>query len=97
MTYSEAVQTLAAWHRASPQPPERIFWFPDPQSAEIRLIEVTSSVADAGELYPIRFGATAELPFATVVAEVTLDEWRAIEVGRMDLPNGWSLAGKQEV
>ncbi|MEI6502597.1 MAG: hypothetical protein WCP21_16430 [Armatimonadota bacterium] len=97
MTYDQAVHVLTEAHYQSAQPPTVIYAFPDPANLEIRLIEVTDLVPDIGELYPIAFGPTADMPFRTVVAQVTPAEWDAIERDEIELPAGWVLAQRQEV
>ena len=95
--YPTAVRTLVDWHREGEQPPQRIFIFSDPDGQEVRLLEVTVLVPETGELYPIAFGATSELPYRTVVVQVTPDEWEAIEAGEIPLPEGWDMSSCEEL
>lgn len=97
MDYPTAVRTLVNWHREGEQPPQKIILFPDPDGQEVRLLEVTELVPETGELYPITFGATKELPYRTVVMQVTPREWEAIRAGKMPLPEGWDMGGCQEL
>lgn len=97
MDYPTAVQTLAQWHFESEERPQRIFCFPDPAAQVVRLLEVTYLVPETGEFYPIEFGPTAEMPYRTVVAQVTPAEWERIQTGEMPLPAGWNLATRWEV
>lgn len=97
MDYETAVKTLADWHRESDQPPQKVFSFPDPTGTTVRLIEVTDIVPDTGEVYPIAFGPTPEMPYRTIVAQVTSPEWDAILDGEIELPEGWDLGEREEV
>jgi hypothetical protein len=55
----------------------------------IRLLQVNSDTLPTGELMPFLFRATADVPYQTVIAEVTPDELDALE--RQGLPAGWDL------
>jgi hypothetical protein len=99
MDYCDAVKQLVKWHRESPQPPEKIILFPDPEEKEIRLIEVTDLLPKTSEsqVYPIKFGPTTELPYDTIVAQVTPSEWQDICHGLLALPEGWDLRTSREI
>jgi hypothetical protein len=93
MTYEEAVRLLADWHLEGEDPPIALYHFPDPERLVIRFIEVTNAVPETGALFPIAFAPTEELPFRTVIAQVTEGEWQQIIVGTIPLPQGWALPG----
>jgi len=63
----------------------------------VRLLEVTDLVPETGEVYPIEFGPTREMPYRTVVAQVTPEEWAQIQAGDIELPVGWDLGACTEV
>jgi hypothetical protein len=91
MAYEGAVRTVAGWHLEGEQPPAKLLAFPDPDEREIRLLEVTELVPETGEFYPVAFGPTVEIPYRTVVAQVTPREFDAIRAGTLPLPEGWDL------
>lgn len=95
--YGQAVLTLARWHREGDQAAAAIYAFPDPQRQTVRLIEVSQIVPQTGEVYMVEFGPTAQMPFRTVVAQVTASEWEDICARRIELPDGWDLTGMVEV
>lgn len=91
MDYPTAVKTLAVWHHETEDPPQRIYCFRDPAGQVVRLVEVTDLVPETGEFYPIEFGPTREMPYRTILAQVTPDEWTRITRREMALPEGWDL------
>lgn len=78
---------------------ERVFWFPpDGESEdEIRLIEVSGNAIPSGTVHPVPFAPTTDVPYRTLVADVTLKEWDQICKGEIELPQGWSLEGHQNI
>jgi hypothetical protein len=97
LTYDGAVRLLAQWHRQGDQPPRKIVSFPDPEKKTVRLVEVTELVPATGELWPVTFGPTAEMPYVTVGTQVTPEEWERIRAGDIALPEGWDLDTCEEV
>jgi hypothetical protein len=61
-------------------------------SEPIKLLEVNESTVAAG-VRPLQFGASPEngVPFATVIVEVTPDEFARIKSRELKLPRGWKL------
>jgi hypothetical protein len=58
----------------------------------IKLLEVNAATVPSGVLPP-HFGPApaSGIPFASVIVEVTLDEFEQIKADRLRLPAGWSL------
>ena len=57
----------------------------------IKLLEINSETAPSG-IVPISFGANPpQIPYPSVVVEVTESEFDDIKAGTMRLPDGWSL------
>jgi hypothetical protein len=57
----------------------------------VKLLEVNPATSPSGVL-PIAFAADPPtVPFASVVVEVTPDEFTRIEQGQLPLPNNWAL------
>jgi len=95
MTYAEAVALFASWHREDDDQPDAIYLFRDPNGQVIRFIEVSTKVPETGELFPVAFAPTDEMPLKTVVAQVTPHEWAQILAGDIHLPTGWSLPAEE--
>ena len=78
----------------------RIFYLPNAAPPrEIRLLEINRLISEITPPEPIDFavdidGADAHTLY---VLDVTPKQWEAIEQGAMQLPPGWSLAGRQEL
>lgn len=63
----------------------------DDPAEPVKLLEVNPDTPRAG-VVPIAFGAAPpEIPFPSVVIEVTEDELEDIQSGSLPLPNGWRL------
>lgn len=61
------------------------------ESEPIKLLEVNSATSPSG-IWPVAFSADPpEIPYATVVVEVTPKEYEEIRRGQMELPEGWRL------
>ena len=57
----------------------------------IKLLEVNPDTPPSG-IFPIVFGAAPpEIPFPSVIVEVTEHEFEEISSGVMPLPDGWKL------
>ena len=78
---------------------ELVFWFPAASESEdeIRLIEVSGSAIPSGTVHPVPFAPTSDVPYRTLVADVTLEEWDKICNGEIELPQGWSLEAKEDL
>ncbi len=57
----------------------------------IKLLEVNAATVATGEVTPFEFAPTHDVPFPTIIAEVTPAEFEALQGGRSRLPRGWSL------
>ena len=60
-------------------------------SEPIILLEVNEHTVPAG-LMPLQFGPNETIPYATVIAEITPDEYRLVSAGKLKLPRGWRIA-----
>lgn len=57
----------------------------------IKLLEVNPATSPSG-IFPIAFGAhPPEVPYPSVVVEVTEEEFQLIEAGKLTLPFGWRM------
>jgi hypothetical protein len=86
-------------HFATDPGVERIFYLPDAPPREIRLLEVNGMISETTPPEPIDFGVDAGGADAhsLFVLDVTPTQWEAIERGRVSLPPGWTLMGRQEL
>jgi hypothetical protein len=61
----------------------------------IRLLEVNAAAVPTGSVEPFGFAPTPEIPFKTVIAEITPEELEALRADPGSLPRGWDLARAQ--
>jgi len=64
----------------------------DSQEEPIRLLEVNAATVATGSVEPFTFSPTAEIPFKTVIAEVTPEEIESFRSKPGALPKGWDLS-----
>jgi hypothetical protein len=62
----------------------------------IKLIEVNHATVSTGSITPFAFAPTYDVPFPTVVAEVTPDEFEQARRDPKRLPIGWRLANARQ-
>ena len=91
----EVAELLAAAHREAEPGIVRIVRLIGGREAEarepVKLLEVNPATSPSGVL-PIAFAADPpDVPFPSVVVEVTPEEFTRITQGQLALPNGWAL------
>ena len=96
MTKNDAARNLIDWH-FKVEPDLRAVYriVADNEDAEeepIKLLEVNDATFPTGSVEPFGFGPTPEIPFRTVIAEVTSEEFEVLRGQPDALPEGWSLA-----
>ena len=96
-TYEEAGECLARWHAIGEHGPERIYAFPDPETQVVRLVEVSPSAPETGEITPVGFGRSPDFPFRSSVIVVTPNEWDQVRSGELKLPQDWALESMRQV
>src|SRR5215210_892872 len=62
------------------------------QEEPIRLLEVNAATVPTGSVEPFVFSPTSEIPFLTVIAEVTPEEFEMLRSKPEALPRGWDLS-----
>jgi hypothetical protein len=63
-----------------------IYWAP--HDREVRLVEITSSIADKGEVLPFRFTPDpSDVPYQSVIVLLSLGDWRRRK--ELEWPNGF--------
>jgi hypothetical protein len=92
---SEIAKRLARAHRSFEPSISRIVHLVADQelnaSEPVKLLEVNPETFESG-VWPVLFGADPpQIPFPSVVIEVTEGEYEAIRAGRLHLPEGWRL------
>ena len=98
-TKDEAVRELADWHFGVEPDLTRIIRMvaedEDAADEPIKLLEVNAATVATGSVEPYAFAASASVPFPTVIAEVTPEEFERIQRNEIALPRGWSLTRTQ--
>ncbi len=95
----ESAEKLAKLHREiEPGISHVIRFLGDPDSERnpvepIKLLEVNANTIASG-VYPIHFGPAPkiEVPFATVIIELTPSEYQSLRANELVLPDGWTKA-----
>ena len=89
--------SLASAHRKEDPNTTEVFLFPDPQLANVRLLEVSRSAPRSGDVLPFGFEPRPDLgvPFASTVILLSPDEWRDVLAGALSLPPGWDLSKRE--
>ena len=59
-------------------------------SEPIKLLEVNTATPSTG-IMPVYFGPSGQIPYASIVVEVTNDEFNEIQDGSRTLPHGWQI------
>lgn len=95
-TKDEAARELAHWHfGVEPDLRQVIRLVTDNEEdpgEPIKLLEVNAATVTTGSVEPFAFAPSESVPFPTVIAEVTPEDFDKIERGELELPRGWSLA-----
>lgn len=55
----------------------------------LRLLEVNEETLPTGQVQPFLFSPNDEREVPIMIADVTPDEWKKIQEGRISLPKGW--------
>ena len=92
----EIARALAAVHRDMEETITRIVRLRGPYeedgSEPIKLLEVNLATYPSG-IWPIAFTPDPpDVPYGSVVVEVTPDEYEAIQADELKLPDGWKLS-----
>lgn len=58
---------------------------------EVRLVEISASVGNSGEVLPFRFAAQPSegVPYPSTVILLSLEEWQRVKAGELSLPDSW--------
>jgi len=55
----------------------------------LRLLEVNNETLPTGQVQPFVFSPNDEVQVPIIIADVTSEEWKKIQEGRISLPKGW--------
>lgn len=90
----QIARTLADAHRRVEPGIMRIFRITTPSEENpaepVKLLEVNPATPPSG-IVPVAFGASASVPFASIVVEVTPDEFEQLRTGSLSLPSPWVI------
>jgi hypothetical protein len=88
-TIEEVARDLATAHLK--EDTETQHFFLSPHDEEVRLVEVTRSLAPSGEVLPFRFAPDAadDVPYQSVIVLLSEEDWQRIASGELALPVGW--------
>ena len=83
---------LAKAHKHEDPETDEVYLAVTPESAtEVRLVEISGSLGNSGEVLPFRFAPRADLgvPYASVVVLLGREDWERVKRGELSLPTGW--------
>jgi hypothetical protein len=88
-TVLEVALELAAAHR-NEDPETQEVYVAEAQD-EVRLVEVSTSLAASGEVLPFRFKARPDkgVPYPSVIVLLNPEDWAAVRAGKLPMPFGW--------
>jgi hypothetical protein len=67
----------------------------DDPGEPIKLLEINANTVSTGSVEPFAFAPTKDFPSPTIIAEITPEELKQLEEGKIELPRGWSLANAE--
>lgn len=80
---------IAGEHMAQDSEIAEVFWAP--AADEVRLVEVSGSVEDTGEVLPFRLAPDPpDVPFPAVVILLSRGDWARVVARKLDLPEGFA-------
>lgn len=88
MTVKDVALLLAGDHMSNDPGTRKVFWAP--HDREVRLVEVSTSVEDRGEVLPFRFTADPpDVPYQSVVILLSPGDWERVRSKQLDVPAGF--------
>jgi hypothetical protein len=88
---TSAAESLIQEHFELDPSLENVIWFNSDKTAEIRLLEITPETFPAGAVLSFYFPPDEEFPYATIMAQITPEEWQKVLRNEIPLPEGWTL------
>ena len=88
-TVEETARLLAEEHAGEDEGMREIYW--SPSENEVRLVEVSSSVADRGEVLPFRFTPDPpDVPYPSTVILLGPGDWARVQGNELELPDAFT-------
>ncbi len=85
---------LATEHKADDDELNAVYWAPHPE--EVRLIEVTGSISDRGEILPFRFTPDPpDVPYQSVIILLSPADWERRR--ELEWPAGYGVDDLEKV
>ena len=98
-TKDETVRELAAWHFGVEPELKQVIRIvgenENKPNEPIKLLEINAATVSTGSVEPFAFAPSASVPFPTLIAEVSPEEFEQINRQELRLPDGWSLSGAE--
>lgn len=95
----KAARELAEWHFSVEPDLKRVIRIvaddEDAPGEPIKFLEINAVTVATGSVEAFGFAASPSVPFPTMVAEVTPEEYERVERNEIKLPAGWSLSKAQ--
>lgn len=86
MSVERIAKMLAGEHMSEDPGIREVYWAP--AANEVRLVEVSDSVRDTGEVLPFRFTADPpDVPYPSVVILLGPGDWQRVSDGELELPD----------
>ena len=93
-TVEGTAKLLAGEHMSDDAGIQAVYWAP--AANEVRLVEVSESVGDTGEVLPFRFSSEPpDVPYESVVILLGPGDWERIKRGELALPDDFRDTLKQ--
>lgn len=88
MSTEVVAKLLAGEHMSQDKGIREVYWAP--AANEVKLVEISTSVDDAGELLPFRFSPDPpDVPYHSVVILVSPGDWERVTLGDLSLPDAF--------
>lgn len=88
---------LANFHAAQEDSVRQIFRLvsqnEDADSEPVKLLEINTQTIPSGVI-PVYFGPSSDVPIASVVIEISAEEFEQIRENQLKLPHGWCQGEK---
>lgn len=95
MSTEAVAKLLAGEHMSQDEGIREVYWAP--AANEVRLLEVSGSVGDTGELLPFRFSPDPpDVPFHSVVILLSPGDWERVRSGDLKLPATFGTVAELE-
>lgn len=95
------VKELVAWHVELDPEITEIYRFisenEESPDEPIKLLEVSNATFEADQVYAFGFSSTDEIPYKSVYATITPNEFLRVKTKELALPREWNLSTAQRI